>query len=427
MANSAGKRRRVGLAGLVVMAVVVLTSCNYGHRPYQQAPLQPMHGLSNVDVELDDFGNFWDRKKAEGVLNAIDDSAAKSNVVVLLFVHGWHHNAAEDDTNRSDFHITVKAVDEKLKDEIYQDARTNLNIGGDVKVVGVYLSWRGESLPGFLDYSTFWGRKAAAERVGDGAAREFIFRLNEIYKKRNQSDQKHFMGLVSIGHSFGGQVLYRSVAASLEDNFLLHEAQPAQMPVASVGDVTVLINPAFEAAQFDRLRALQSRYSYSPAQTPVLLVFSGERDWARQWFFPLGRRVSALFRPAFSSDEKKAEWITALGEYEPQRTHLLTLQPNKASYKFSKDYCQQALNFDLTNPGVPFAGANLTALSGRSKPYNPVVVAYSDNELIEAHNGIFKEDFRTFLIDYVALLEGKRLCLKAQSSSLSIVGAHDPT
>ncbi|MEB0039331.1 MULTISPECIES: hypothetical protein [unclassified Pseudomonas] len=427
MTNFAGKRRRAGLAVLLGVAAVVLTSCNYGHRPFQQTPLQHMHDLSNVDVEMDDFGNFWDRTKAESILNAIDDSAANSNVVVLLFVHGWHHNAADDDTNRNDFHITVKAMDDKLKEKIYQDARTTLKIGGDVKVVGVYLSWRGESLPGFLDYSTFWGRKAAAERVGDGAAREFIFRLNEIYKKRNQSDQQHFMGLVSIGHSFGGQVLYKSVEAYLEDNFLLHEGQPAQMPVAGVGDVAVLINPAFEAAQFDRLRALQSRYTYSPAQTPVLLVFSGEGDWARQWFFPVGRRISAWFRPAFSSDEKKAEWITALGEYEPQRTHSLKLQPNTASYEFSKDYCRQALGFDLTNPGVPFADATLAALPGRSKQFSPFVVAYSENELIEAHNGIFKGDFRRFLIDYVALLEGKRLCLKAQSFSPSIVGGYGPT
>lgn len=415
MTHHAGTRRRAGLAALLGMAAVVLNGCNYGHRPFQQASLKSMQDLSNVDVEIDDFGNFWDRTKAEGILKAIDDSAENSNVIVLLFVHGWHHNAAEDDANRSDFHITVKAVDEKLKEKIYQDARTALHVGGNVKVVGIYLSWRGKSLPGALDYLTFWGRKAAAERVGDGAAREFIFRLNEIYKKRNQSDQKHFMGLVSIGHSFGGQVLYKSVAASLETNFLLHEGQPAHVPVASMGDVTVLINPAFEAAQFDRLRVLQSRYSYSPAQTPVLLVFSGEKDWARQRFFPLGRRLSAVFRPAFSSDEKKAEWITALGEYEPQRTHSLKLEPNTASYAFSQDYCQQALGFDLTNPGVPFADATLAALPGRSQPFSPVVVAYSDNELIEAHNGIFKDDFRRFLIDYVALLEGKRLCLKAHA------------
>ncbi|WP_248741881.1 MULTISPECIES: hypothetical protein [unclassified Pseudomonas] len=422
MFNFAGKRGRVALTVLLGIAAVVLTGCNYGHRSFQQSPLS-MHDLSNVDVEIDDFGNFWDRTKAENILTAIDENAKKSNVVVLLFVHGWHHNAAEDDTNRRDFHRTVKAVDEKLKEPIYRFARSTLNIDGDVKVVGVYLSWRGESLPGLLDYSTFWGRKAAAERVGEGAAREFIFRLNEIYKKRNQSNQKHFMGLVSIGHSFGGQVLYKSVAASLEENFMLHEGLPAQMPVASVGDVTVLINPAFEAAQFDRLWALQSRYTYSLAQTPVLLVFSGEGDWARQRFFPLGQRISAWFRPAFSSDEKKAEWITALGEYEPQRTHSLKLQPNTASYVFSKDYCQQALGFDLTNPGIPFADATLAALPGRSKTFSPVVVAYSENELIEAHDGIFREDFRRFLIDYVALLEGKRLCLKAQSFSPS----HGPT
>ncbi|WP_144403331.1 hypothetical protein [Pseudomonas sp. StFLB209] len=426
MSNHAATRGRKALAALLSTAAA-LTGCNYGHRPYQQGPLQPVQDLSLVDVEIDDFGNFWDRTKAQAILTAIDDSAASSNVVVLLFVHGWHHNAAEDDTNRSDFHVTVKAVNNKLKETIYQDARETLDISGDVKVVGVYLSWRGRSLPGLLDYLTFWGRKAAAQRVGEGAAREFIFRLNEIYKKRNHGDQKHFMGLVSIGHSFGGQVLYKSVAATLENNFLLHEGQPAQMPVAAVGDVAVLINPAFEAAQFDRLQALQSRYTYGPAQTPVLLVFSGEGDRARQKFFPLGRRVSALLRPTFSNDEKQAQWITALEEYEPQRTHSLELRPGTASYEFSQNYCQQALGFDLTNPGVPFAGATLTALPGRSQPFSPVVVAYSKNELIEAHSGIFKEGFRRFMIDYVALLEGKRLCLKAQLSAPSIAGARSPT
>jgi hypothetical protein len=46
-------------------------------------------------------------------------------------------------------------------------------------------------------------------------------------------------------------------------------------------------------------------------------------------------------------------------------------------------------------------------------PYSPVLVAYSDEELIEAYSGIWKEPFRTFLIDYIALIEGKRLCLRA--------------
>jgi hypothetical protein len=44
--------------------------------------------------------------------------------------------------------------------------------------------------------------------VGENDAREFIARLNQMYlKKRSDPERRTFLGLISIGHSFGAQVL----------------------------------------------------------------------------------------------------------------------------------------------------------------------------------------------------------------------------
>ena len=138
------------------------------------------------------------------------------------------------------------------------------------RLIGIYVAWRGASLPGFLDYVTFWGRKSAAQRTGEVDLREFLDRLNQVYRRHNETTGKQtaqatdtapntFLGLVTIGHSFGGQVLLRSVSAALEQElqsvtpvpgYLRSESptqpQPLGRPLRGFGDLVVLVNPAVE-------------------------------------------------------------------------------------------------------------------------------------------------------------------------------------
>lgn len=404
------------MAPIVFAMVLLVAGCGgYGHKAYRdRLPVK----ADWYDVEVDDFGQYWSPHLAEAALADIEKLSRDTNTIVVLFAHGWHHNASAKSSNRDDFEITVAEVRKVLASKPYRDARVALGVGDDVRVIGIYLAWRGRSLPGVLDYLTFWGRKAAAERVGEGAARDFVFRLDEIYKRQpgkpeNEGDPSRFMGLVLLGHSFGGQVIHKATSTVFEEELERKRDSPSD-PVNGVGDLVVLINPALEAAQFHRIDALyRARPMYGSWQTPVLIVFSGEADFARQRLFPIGRWFSSLWRPGFRSPLQRQEWLHALGEVEHQRTHSLELDSRSLGFNFSTSpaYCPAVLPLDMTALNRTVQGSKLEPIFAKHIPNSPVLVAYSGQEIIEAHSGIFKPAFRNFLIDYVALIEGKRMCL----------------
>jgi hypothetical protein len=426
---------------VLIALSILLAGCSFGHKNYPGDPAV-FHSPQDFIVQVDDFGQFWDASAAEKTLQAIQDSASKTNTVVVLFIHGWHHNASADDKHLGKFANSLQAIRATLEDNEagqpgpYRTSRLNLTGDGRINVLGVYVGWRGKSLPMPLDYLTFWGRKAAAERVGNGDLREFLLRLDAIYKAqgkaRREGRTRSFMGFVSIGHSFGGQVLFQSVSRQIESELIHHTARPesslpGQTPGADqlegFGDLVVLVNPALEAMQYERIHNLGRQLKYAPSQAPLMLVVSSEGDWARQLFFPLGRQIDALLRPAFRG-EQRALWTQALGEYELQRTHSVkltvkdrTLLPgfDPAVYVDNPAYIA---NFDLTNiPSI--AGVELKP-TGIHQPFNPFIVAYADREIVFDHSQIFEDYLPQFLNDYVAILQGKKMLTGDAQSSLPV-------
>jgi hypothetical protein len=272
-----------------------------------------------------------------------------------------------------------------------------------------------------LDYLTFWGRKATAERVGDGDLKEFFVKLQKLYIDRNNdpsADPPTFMGLVTIGHSFGGQVLFKAVSGAFEKD-LINEVASAKdkgqskLPgiVSGLGDMAVLMNPALEAFQYERIDRLTRQVAFNELQTPVLFTVSSENDSARQFWFPVGRYANFLFRPWFKNKVEKDLWMTALGEYEPQQTHTLEKHKDMPTTMDDKIYRDCALkHMDFTAPLV-LGEAQFSPKSNRCLPYSPAIIAYTDNELVDDHSGIFGPTFRDFLSVYVALAEGKRIFL----------------
>jgi hypothetical protein len=133
-------------------------------------------------VESDDNGWFWDKSQAAGTMDLIRASASRMDTFVIVFVHGWHHSAECCDGNVEGFKETLERLHEELSKKMYETARNTIQHGPgwspQFKLIGVYVGWRGSSLPGLIDYTTFFGRKAAAGRVGETDLREFLVRLN---------------------------------------------------------------------------------------------------------------------------------------------------------------------------------------------------------------------------------------------------------
>ena len=262
----------------VVAVSMVLSACSYGHKSFDQAG-GPFQEPLDFVLQVDDDGKFWDPTVANRALEEIATQSQATNTVVVLFIHGWHHNADRSDANARDFAKSLEWTRKRLDDNdqavpgVYRQSRLNLTGHGDIKVIGVYVGWRGKSLPMPLDYATIWGRKAAAERVGQGDLRSFLLELNEIYQARSDAREngqtRLFMGMASFGHSLGGQVLFKAVAATLEQNLEAAVASrknpsvgQAPAPLSGFGDIVVLINPALEASQYERLHRLQGELEY---------------------------------------------------------------------------------------------------------------------------------------------------------------------
>ena len=194
------------------LAWVALAKVSCGHGPYPQSE-SPLNTSDTYVVQVNDLGQFWDPDAAAETLAAITASVRETNTVVLVYVHGWHHNASAGDSDVAQFAETLAVTRKTLTADQYRRSREQLTGDGRVKVIGLYVGWRGQSLMMPADYATFYTRKAAAEPVGRELW-EFL-RLQHLYESRNppgsSAARRPFMGLVAIGHSFGGQALFRAV------------------------------------------------------------------------------------------------------------------------------------------------------------------------------------------------------------------------
>jgi pimeloyl-ACP methyl ester carboxylesterase len=423
------------LVGVVVSAIglVAVARSGYRHKPFDQT-----HGSLNGDgrfvIQVDDFGNLWDPAAARDALAYVERVSKATNTIVTVFVHGWHHDAAPDDKNARDFGQSMDDLATRLGEELYTQSRLQLTGDPGVSLVGIYIGWRGRSLPGWLDYLTFWGRKQAAERVGQGDVREFLLRLRSLYHERNaqpagSASQKPFMGLVLIGHSFGGQVVFQAVNQTIEQELVRATSTTGEpQPLRGFGDLVVLLNPALEAHQFKRIDALSRQLTYDHRQVPVMLVLSAVSDSARLVYFPLGRRFDLLRKPSIRSDRREL-WLQALGAYAPQVTHELNISNNPSDSFEPEEYRddpRRIIDADLTvQPRFDRVELVPTA---HHRPFHPFLVVNASRDVILGHSGIFRRaeqvgsELHLFLTKYIALVQGKRVLLER-----GVVGLKRPT
>lgn len=397
--------------GIVILMLIILSGCSYGHKQYDPSASNGQPASDGLLVlEVTDYGRFWDRNAGNGLLKFLEKESADKNFVLVTFIHGWHHNADVCDPNRSDFQKTVDELREKVNKAEYVESRKALNLQGNVQVIGLYIGWRGLSLPLPLNYLTFWGRKAAAEQVGGGDFREFLLKLQNLYEKRNLPASDTFMGMVTIGHSFGGQVALRTVAELLERDLLDDRSKPDG--IRGLGDLTVLLNPAVEAYQYERIHRVAQAYGeFTSKQSPVLLTISADNDFPRRRLFPAGRLVSRLFRASLQTAQVE-EWSQALGMYEPQQTHHFSVTTQANTINEDEVDCKSR---DFSRVPV-IGGVSMNPIQGRSTINYPFIVASTDSkDLIDGHNEIFLKPFKTFLTEYVSLSQGKRICLRREA------------
>jgi len=373
-------------------------------------------------VEFDDQGWLWSRKQLDAVMEALREEEKNERLIILTFVHGWKHTARFDDTN-------VELVRENLR---FLNLLERLNARREQrkprKVVGVYAGWRGLSsrVWGVKEF-TFWERKNTAHEVGRSGLSELFLRLEDLRNAshiihRGETNQTR---LFIIGHSFGGAATYSALANVLAERAIQTIDLSGQgRPPRGVGDMVMLVNPAFEAARYGVLQHIATSQTYLTSNLVNLAVFTSKADDATRLAFPLGRHFSTLFENYQSGLQRKANH-TAVGHFRAYLTHDLVATEVKKGNKAVRLRAQidqaeelSARATDLKrraqqqrrNPRAEdrvvyqFIGSDLVLRPNRD-PLMPLFNVSVDPKIIPDHNAIDEPEFRRFLAQFITAFE----------------------
>lgn len=385
-------------------------------------------------IELSDDGHIKDEVQKEQVFRMVREIAGENGATILTFVHGWHHSAAVCDSNLACFRNVLQGV---------SDDPDRVNKGA---VIGIYLGWRGDSCSiDKLKGLTFYNRKRTAHRIGENAGSKLLLELAGLVDEINTDlDQKHsqgFVTMVTAGHSFGGALVFSAVENALVSEWNgrdgvgpLADASGVKPPRRELGDLVLLINPAFEASRyrlFDQDLSLPGRYA---PECPILVTVASEGDAAVGIAFPAGRFLWLLWHPSHWRNFK-AE-LTGAGRYGPQWTHRLTYEGKPDAADETNGTCScpfpspeelkkirvafteshQALPSTSSEPCAALRALDANALKGvlpngiqldeirkswdKSSPY---LVMNTNANLIPGHSDIYNDNFVRFLLAYLNL------------------------
>ncbi len=385
------------------------------------------HHFPNTDkefhlgfIEYDDQGQLRDRAQMEKVLDTYSTITGTDDVAVIVFVHGWQHDAAPGDSNVESFKQLLAGISHNETVASQQDKRAKR------KILGAYIGWRGDSsvLP-ILKYTTFWSRKYTALQVGLLGVTEVLLKLGRIVNIKaatNMTKSKPPSSrMVVIGHSFGGQVVFTALKQVMADRIIDTRGDRIfQENYKAFGNLVVLINPAFEALRASTLfDMLQNNCRHYPKDLPPsLVILTSEADAVTRYIFPYVGRNAVLLEShqdltrhictkdgvaKITIDEFTAD-RTTVGHFEPYQTHKLApLQDKnirKSDFNFrdlKKAWAGQSFGSQLD-----FEEVQLTHL-GRTHPLNPLLNIYVDGSLIKDHNDIWRKEVMGFLRDIITI------------------------
>ena len=374
-------------------------------------------------VEYDDQGQLRDRKQMHAMLDESRNIAISNDVLLITFVHGWHHSAEPGDGNIKSFRKMLADVSRMESLGSKQQGRIKR------KIIGLYVGWRGDSISiPYVNGITFWDRKNTAHDVGQQGVTEILMRLEEIVniKAGIEEDNPPPMNsrLVVIGHSFGGAIVYSSLQKVLADRFIdSRRGKTFQDDAKGFGDLVVLVNPAFEAIRFASLFDLSQEgcRGFFNTQLPRLVILTSESDYATKYAFPAGRFFSTLFESHLTLDrhycskpgkhgiqtmqvsEGEADRNT-VGHFTPYLTHHLNPATTEIVREdnFQIKQIQTAWAEQANAGSVDFAGSQLESL-GRTTPLNPYLNIQVDKELINGHNDIWRPQIVAFIRDMIII------------------------
>lgn len=361
-------------------------------------------------IKKDHLSNIFD------ALTALHKSQQRLSIVT--FVHGWKHNAQSTDLNVHAFRMLLDQV----------DALETAAHGNDHKprVVGIYVGWRGKSLiiP-YLDNITFWDRKNTAEKVAHGQVQELFLWLDWLRDTVRGDNDEQYVSVLTIGHSFGGLITFEALNSEFIRNGVRFKRNNKKLNdrfMSRVGDLVVIVNPAFEGARYEALRAVSRRFpDVERNQLPVVIVATSDADWATKVTFPLARWFGTIFEP--TTGPQQAANVKTVGHNSRYITHELSLcnspgcenpckspsitgnlESQKAfdavrEYQFMGKIAEKGFDVQNEQPKEEDLcdGLKLRWTEQAVPSLNPYWVVRTTGDIMSDHNDIFNDKMVTFI------------------------------
>lgn len=271
--------------------------------------------------------------------------SADASLINVVFIHGWHHSAHDDDCNVNEFRAMIHQLNTDFK-----QPSAIATASPQFRFNGIYVAWRGDSLTlPALRHITVFDRRVAAEHIAKGAVRELFADLRhlELDDEETHASARHPKGRVRtivIGHSFGGLIAFHSLSPGLINDLSLSRPLEDDKPLdAQCGkaaasrrfwpDMTILINPAFEASRFQAVSdvARHSRACKDENPRPKLIVVTADNDVPSGKIYPIFRSVASIFEQYDSTSsvsealEREAN-IRVVGFVKRYQSHRLALE-----------------------------------------------------------------------------------------------------
>lgn len=421
----------------------------------QEAFIEHYDNFSLGTIEFDDEGLYFSDKQRLAVNQMIQKESDESTegVILVVFIHGWKHNATVCDSNVACFRSVLQFLGQREA-----AAKTPR------RVIGIYLGWRGLTYCNQVsEQFTILNRKLAGENLGANQARRIINDLLTLYNNRIKPGHAHSR-FVAVGHSLGGGVLFSAVGPmyrqALKDAMDENPDDKKLKPIrgfkdtnnnlVEFPDLVVLANPAFEAELYRRTpedlgRLRKDGRSFSEDQLPLMLSISSTGDTGTRIFFPIGQTIKAIFSPSawiHGPSYLLRNIITAANygpyvtdtAYRPRKNsgqEASQKQTNRPENCFTGDFAKVVgLNCgcDEVSPQkieelVPrsrertretaennkreygeksreYGIVKLTRADGVDR-YNPFLVVKADTTVIKDHDDIFNPNFISLLMDLI--------------------------
>jgi dienelactone hydrolase len=410
-------------------------------------------------VEFDDQGEQQVGAQMDTLFDRLRAESASQDLCIVIFVHGWEHNASWDDPNVEEFRTLLARL------ALTEDQHAPGMLGKPRKAVGIYAGWRGRSLEGnYLATLTFWNRKDAAGRVAQGSVRELLGRARALHDTLNRTtwsgklllagaeapkgDPLRSTRMLTIGHSFGGLIVWTALAQYYTDRAAVASmagklgGSDQDKAIPAYGDLVVIVNPAVEAASWEPVRKIVQDMrgrDFAPWQEPVLVEVTSTADEATGIAFPLGRSLDTV-TDNFVDQAERERARAAFGHYEPFVTHDVANAPQSASAQpaalsqasgpaaqaeaasLVQAECEAKAQFDAAwrrdgylLPGWTrqfLGGARLSNRKGTGfDPNDPFWIVQTDASMIAGHSDIAEPPFVSFVTElYDGLLRGSAGC-----------------